>query len=501
MPLVMLAVVLVPLACWILVGRLREWVPRARVWATLPAAAYLMYAATCLAPRAAQAGRALLASIEAWDAALIDATIRLSQAVTDPQTVRYMRFGVLGGGAVYTLVLAASRLTRTTQNGATTRESGAVTPSNRATANNTPTDNATLTALASMGSIEKLLKQLLGSPRRAQSGLGSTSVQEDLLAAIDEMKGDIIAVLQQGVTASVRDVLEAILVERGILDTRRTQSQRPPLVGAAKLKGLASHKKVAKASTVDEAQRNAAANFTEEALKEMLEQKRGERRSQNNPFLTDAEKALPLSELYRKWKQENQQRRREKLALHKYDFEDLGELTTEEKSLPRAQIRRIIRDRKTALWVKRMTEQGREVTKCEGCGSLYTKDSVHQCLVTPWKTTTTREGRGKGVVITQTDGALLLKQRPFIDEDKLQKANARLQQLNRELQRQKDQIQALEAVKASKDDPSSVDNKSVQEPAALGNAKSSEPEDQLMEEPANVAHLGFLNDNDDNWCF
>ena len=141
---------------------------------------------------------------------------------------------------------------------------------------------------------------------------------------------------------------------------------------------------------------------------------------------------MDLGQLHRKWKVENQQRRQERANLNRFDFNDLGELTEEEKLLPKSEIRRIIRDRKEDLWVRQMKAQGIPLHQCEVCQKLVNDN--HECIATRWITEGQR-GVHKGLVVTRTGtGAIKLQECQLVDQNILNKEYEEILKLKKQLE-------------------------------------------------------------------
>lgn len=171
----------------------------------------------------------------------------------------------------------------------------------------------------------------------------------------------------------------------------------------------------------------------EAELRDLLRVKAEARRdaTQASQYLTDEEKLMSLGELHRKWKVEDQRRREERENLSRFDFEELGQLTEEQKLLPKAEVRRILRDRKNDTWVASMKAQGVPLHQCEVCQQLTT--SNHRCMATRWMTEGQR-GLRKGLVITQTGtGPIKLQEKQLIDQEQLNKEYEEIVKLKQQL--------------------------------------------------------------------
>jgi len=128
------------------------------------------------------------------------------------------------------------------------------------------------------------------------------------------------------------------------------------------------------------------ARLTEEELLEQHKERHMQRQAAKRPpyYLTDEEKKLSMDALHRAWKVERQRQNNEREALSRCDFEELGHLTAEQKELPRAAVRRIIRQRKNEVWANTMKARGIPVFQCDVCYELTTGN--HRCMATKWTT-------------------------------------------------------------------------------------------------------------------
>jgi hypothetical protein len=143
--------------------------------------------------------------------------------------------------------------------------------------------------------------------------------------------------------------------------------------------------------------------------------------------LTAEEKALAqisLSELQRRWKEEDG------LALFDVDFEDIGVLKDEEVSFSRRTVKDIIRQRRLKNRLQDMRNRGLQATVCDMCGRIV--GPTHQCMGTNW----TRPIRGgpakqqRQVVVSQDGvGSVRLQQRQFVDPTEVEKAYQKVQEL------------------------------------------------------------------------
>jgi hypothetical protein len=158
--------------------------------------------------------------------------------------------------------------------------------------------------------------------------------------------------------------------------------------------------------------------------------------------LTEAEKMMTMDALHRAWKVERQRQNNEREALSRHDFEELGELTTEQKELPRAAVRKIIRQRKNEVWANAMKARGVPVFQCDVCYELTTGN--HRCLATKWTTDNSKNSAiSKGIVMTQGPGGIRLQTKAIIDQEKLNKEYEQLKTLREELEAKAKLVQPL----------------------------------------------------------
>jgi len=189
------------------------------------------------------------------------------------------------------------------------------------------------------------------------------------------------------------------------------------------------------------------ASLTEEELLKKLRERQAQRQVANRPpyYLTEEEKKLSMDGLHRQWKLERQRRNNEREVLARHDFEDLGELTEEQRELPRAVIRRIIRQRKNEVWANAMRAKGIPVSQCDVCLELTTGN--HRCVATKWTTDQTRNAAiSKGLVMTQGPGGIRLHAKAIIDQEKLNKEYEQLRILREELEAKARLAQPLQLI-------------------------------------------------------
>ena len=175
--------------------------------------------------------------------------------------------------------------------------------------------------------------------------------------------------------------------------------------------------------------------LSESQMLDRLRQRESERREAERlpDYLTEEEKAMTMDELFRKWKVERQRKRNEREALRIADFQPLGELTAEQKLLPRAQVARLINVRKNEVWAQAMREKGIQVLKCDVCSRLHT--GQHQCLQTQWRMGNGRTDQmPRNIVLTQSSQGVRLRATPAMDEEHILKEYERLKALKEEVE-------------------------------------------------------------------
>lgn len=173
-------------------------------------------------------------------------------------------------------------------------------------------------------------------------------------------------------------------------------------------------------------------DMTEADLLDNLKQREAARReaqraAKSDPeFLTDEERNMTMDELHRKFKVENQRRFSEAADLRATDFEPLGDLTAEQKQLPRFVVKRLIRQRKHQLWVEEMQARGVPLHRCDVCHELTT-DS-HRCVATRWLTQGNRNSAiAKGVVVSTGPSGIRVHTAPIVNPPQLRKEFQKLQ--------------------------------------------------------------------------
>ena len=187
---------------------------------------------------------------------------------------------------------------------------------------------------------------------------------------------------------------------------------------------------------------NEMTNCSEAELLEKLRKREAERRlAERLPqFLTEEEKVLSMDQLFRKWKIERQRRQNEQEELRISDFEPLGELTEEQKLLPRNQVARLINLRKNEVWASAMRQKGVDVLKCDVCGRLHTGE--HRCIQTPWRTEGLRNSPiTKNIILTQSPQGVRLRAGAIIDEEQVMKEYERLRLLKEEVEARRRLVQ------------------------------------------------------------
>ena len=188
----------------------------------------------------------------------------------------------------------------------------------------------------------------------------------------------------------------------------------------------------------DQGLKNYPLTELEEAVKER--KAKAKEISRELLFLSEEEKGMSLAELHRKWKVEAQRQREERASLSRFDFEDLGTITEEEKLLPKSQIKKIIRDRKTEKWAQDMKAKGIPLHQCEVCQQLAGPN--HHCLATKWMTEGPH-GLRKKLVLTQSKaGGVRLAEKRVVDQDKLNREYEAICKLKQDLELQNQRIKA-----------------------------------------------------------
>ncbi len=169
-------------------------------------------------------------------------------------------------------------------------------------------------------------------------------------------------------------------------------------------------------------------------LDELRKREANRRQQEQEPTtLTEEEKTMTLGQLYRKWKLETQQRRQQKETLRFHDFEDLGQLTEEHKTMTRQDLKRLINKEKNRLWADAQRAKGFPVLECETCHHLHSGD--HQCMLTKWKTDTPRGSVvNRQLVVRKTGQTLQLKATPIVDEAKVAEELSRLQAIQKDIE-------------------------------------------------------------------
>jgi hypothetical protein len=145
-----------------------------------------------------------------------------------------------------------------------------------------------------------------------------------------------------------------------------------------------------------------AGKTQDEVVKELARRERERRNVERGPEnLSEQEKALAASSLAtldREWRQ------KAGIQVKTTDYIEIGTLDAEQQHLPRQAIRKIIQSRRTACFVQRLKDQGREVIRCEQCGQLSPTDSPHNCFFAAgWSRNTTKDGipANKGILFSQ----------------------------------------------------------------------------------------------------
>jgi hypothetical protein len=152
--------------------------------------------------------------------------------------------------------------------------------------------------------------------------------------------------------------------------------------------------------------------------------------------LTDDEKKMSMDQLLRKWKLERQRRMQEREELKMSDFEPLGDLTEEQKLLPRPAVARIIHARKNEVWAQGMKALGHTLQKCDVCSRLHLGE--HRCLATRWRTEGPKgTATARNIILTQSPQGVRLRATSVVDEDQVLKEYERLKTLKEEIETRK----------------------------------------------------------------
>jgi len=219
-----------------------------------------------------------------------------------------------------------------------------------------------------------------------------------------------------------------------------------------------------------------ATELTTEQLRQMLSQREAAKKAElvAAQYLTDEEKRLDLAGLHRKWKAELQQQRQERPQMGRFDYEDLGVLTEEQKLLTKNEIRQLIRNRKYEHWIEAMKAKGIPLHQCEVCHELCTEK--HRCLGTKWRSEGPR-GAAKNIIITQTASGLQIRDKAIVDSDRLNKEYAEIAEEKRKLDERQKRID--EALRSQDQDqimappPSTLSSALAPLPSASSSSSSS----------------------------
>ena len=112
------------------------------------------------------------------------------------------------------------------------------------------------------------------------------------------------------------------------------------------------------------------------------------------------------------------------------DFEPLGNLTEDQKLLPRVDVKRIIYNQWNVVWAKSMRDQGIQIHECSVCHRLHKEGEQHQCFATRWTTANpNRNAPPRNVIVTQSPQGLQLRTAVIMDENKLQQEYERIKAL------------------------------------------------------------------------
>lgn len=183
---------------------------------------------------------------------------------------------------------------------------------------------------------------------------------------------------------------------------------------------------------------------SEDKLVEVLLQRRAERRDAARlpTYLTEAEKAMPASELWVQMKLDRQRQRNKSEQLHRYDLTPLEELTEQEKLLPRLDVHRILSAKANERWARETKALGGSVVKCQIC-QKHSMAGKHQCYATPiQQRRAAPPGTIPSIVVTQTPTTTTLRQMPVLDEAAILAGLDQFTALKEELDKRKADEQA-----------------------------------------------------------
>jgi hypothetical protein len=169
---------------------------------------------------------------------------------------------------------------------------------------------------------------------------------------------------------------------------------------------------------------------------EPMDQTRGSRTEGNEAtppkYLTEEEKRLSLGELAVQWRKASLLQQLEKNNQRSYD---LGWMTEQQKEYPRAEIRRIISERKHDNWIQAMKRRNVPLRFCDVCQQLVT--DPHQCMRTKWAIDTPR-GKGsaavkKEVIVTESGQGVHVRQQQRVDAEQLEREYTKIRALKKQV--------------------------------------------------------------------
>lgn len=162
---------------------------------------------------------------------------------------------------------------------------------------------------------------------------------------------------------------------------------------------------------------------SEAELRELLKQRhQAEKDAAKEPeFLTEEEKGIAtLEELALYWKKKDQARRLEKRPITRFDFRELGPLTSDIKQMPRTEIKNLLKRLRQEQWANDRRAQGIQVTHCEHCNQLTA--GRHRCMVTKWKVAGSGPLKDRPLLLTQRPNTVILQTAPTPTTEQLKES-------------------------------------------------------------------------------
>ena len=193
-------------------------------------------------------------------------------------------------------------------------------------------DDAVTEAVSNLLARETSQSTAMRTARPTNSG-EFTSQPQNATPSCDALDDEFPSINVAGAWRTVRN--------RGVKKTTTAPKSTTSLPAEPTIKETTTQLPLNDMRTIDE--------LKEEELREVLRQRVQERRTAPSRYLSEEEKNMTMDELHRKWKIEGQKAREERVALNPFDFKELGELTEEQKLLPKYEIRKIIRNKKNDL--------------------------------------------------------------------------------------------------------------------------------------------------------